>query len=113
LKNSEIKQEFKAKGLQEANEKMRTDNLEGSEKADYEAYIKGQRIRESEIETAVFDAKSKVKDELLPIIQKQESELQRKENEFLNMVRNMKKRGLSNEEIAQITGKGKKEIEGI
>ncbi len=45
LKNSEIKKEFSAKGLQEAKEKMNVDNLEGGDKYDYEAFIKEQRIK--------------------------------------------------------------------
>ncbi|MBK8805258.1 MAG: Rpn family recombination-promoting nuclease/putative transposase [Bacteroidales bacterium] len=40
LKNSEIKDSFRAKGLQEAKEKMRQDNLEGIEKVAYEQFIK-------------------------------------------------------------------------
>lgn len=56
LKNNKIKKEFKAKGLQEANEKMRIDNLERADKWDYEAFMKEQRIRMAEIDTAKFDA---------------------------------------------------------
>ncbi|OQX76938.1 MAG: hypothetical protein B6D64_09020 [Bacteroidetes bacterium 4484_276] len=52
---------FKAKGLPEAKEKMRTDNLDGADKNDYEAFIKEQRIKEAEITSAVFDAKISVK----------------------------------------------------
>ncbi|MEA3443825.1 MAG: PD-(D/E)XK nuclease family transposase [Bacteroidota bacterium] len=127
LKNSEIKKDFKAKGLSEAKEKMRTDNLEGDDKYNYDAYIKEQRIRTSEIDTAIFDAKNEVEEKLLPIIQKKDSELQKKdnelqkkdseiqqkENEFDNLILNMKKKGYSNKEIAEITGKKIKEIEGL
>jgi predicted transposase/invertase (TIGR01784 family) len=75
LKKSEIKKEFKAKGLTEAKEKMRTDNLEGDDKYNYDSYIKDQRIRASEIDTAVFVAKSETKkqveNKLLPIIEQE------------------------------------------
>ncbi len=113
LKNSEIKNEFKAKGLQEAKAKMRTDNLEGDERLNYEAYIKNQRILMAEFDTAIFDAKTEIEEKLMPIIQQKDSELQQKEQEFISMVKNMKERGLSVEEIAQITGRSIKEIEGI
>ena len=36
---------------------MRVDNLKTNDKYDYDAYIKEQRIKESEIKTAIFDAK--------------------------------------------------------
>ena len=120
LKNSEIKKEFKAKGLQEAKEKMRTDNLEGDERINYDAYIKNQRILMAEFNTAVFDAKTEIEDKLMPIIQQKDSELQQKDSELqqkdgelTNMIRFMKKRGLSVEEIARVTGRSIKEVGGI
>ena len=85
LKNSEIKEEFKAKGLPEAKEKMRVDNLQTNDKYDYEAYIKEQRIKEAEIDTAIYDAKIAAEDKLLPLIemekQKAEAERQNAEQE--------------------------------
>ena len=71
LKNSEIKDEFKAKGLQAAKEKLRIDNLEGYEKAKYDNYIKEQRIRNSEIESAVYDEIKKVEEKLRPQIEEE------------------------------------------
>ena len=106
LKNSEIKQEFKAKGLQEAKEKMRTDNLNGDERINYEAYIKDQRILMAEFDTAIFDAKIEVEEKYIPL-------LQQKENELANMIRNMKEKGYSIEEIAEITGKEIDHIQNI
>ncbi len=61
LKNNEIKDEFKAKGLEEAKEKLRETFLSAEEKVAYNNYIKAERIRNSEITTAysdgVFDTK--------------------------------------------------------
>ena len=82
LKNSEIKEEFKAKGLLEAKEKMRVDNLKTNDKYDYEAYIKEQRIKEAEIKTAIFDAKIEVEDKLMPIIKQERQRTEKKENEL-------------------------------
>ena len=60
LKNSEIKDSFRAKGIQEAKEKMRKDNLQGAERIAYEQFVKQQRIKEAEIESALIDAELKV-----------------------------------------------------
>ena len=120
LKNSEIKNEFKARGLQEAKEKMRTDNLEGDERMDYEAYIKEQRILMVEFDTAVFDATVAVEERLMPIIKQQNKELKvkdeklkEKDTEFIFMIKNLRAKGLSNMDIAQIRGRTIGEIESI
>ncbi len=123
LKNSEIKTEFKAKGLQEANQKMRRDNLEGIEKENYENYVKIQRIKMAELETAqlkgIMVGKVKAEKRLMPIIEKQNKELdkqnkelekqnkelEQKEKEFIAMVKNMKNKGYSNQTIADITNR--------
>ena len=69
LKNSEIKEDFKAKGLAEAKEKMRVDSLSKEEKEAYNDYIKAERIRLGEIDTAIEDGKELAKKELLPLIE--------------------------------------------
>ena len=139
LKNSIIKDEFKAKGLQEAKEKMRKDNLTGIEKEAYDAFIKYQRIREGEMETARFDGQVAAEKKFIPIIEQKEQQLQKerqkaelkeqelkkeqkkaelKEQELqeerlkakeehqklVKTIRNMKAKGMSNIEIAEITG---------
>ena len=132
LKNSEIKKEFSAKGLQEAKEKMRVDNLEGGDKYDYEAYIKEQRIKNSEIKTALLDGKIAAEKELLPIIEQEkkraEQEKKKAEQEklkteqkeieliqekkkaeqerekLITTIRNLKANGMSNEFISKCTG---------
>ncbi len=64
LKNNEIKDEFRAKGLQKAKEILRIDNLSPAEKRAYEIFIKNQRIHQSEITTAYTDAKYEFEDKL-------------------------------------------------
>lgn len=59
LKNSEIKDSFRAKGIQEAKEKMRKDNLRGEERVSYDLFVKDQRIKEAEIESVLVDAQIK------------------------------------------------------
>ncbi|MEA3443486.1 MAG: Rpn family recombination-promoting nuclease/putative transposase [Bacteroidota bacterium] len=118
LKNSEIKDEFKAKGLPEAKEKMRTDNLNKSDKYDYDAYVKEQRIKEAEITTAVFDARVAIENKLLPRIEQEkqrvEQEKQRAEQERKKMIatiKNMNSEGMSNELISKYTGEKIETIE--
>ncbi len=104
LKNSEIKENFHAKGLQEAKEKMRTDNLDGFEKEEYDNFVKEQRIRENEIFSAVFDAKREIRNELLPIIEENKKTIEDKENKLVESAKLMKKSGISDEKISEITG---------
>jgi predicted transposase/invertase (TIGR01784 family) len=86
LKNSEIQDSFKAKGLAQAKESLRISNLPPAEKADYESFIKQERIRESEIITAFTDGELKAKEqyqEQLDKALKQEAEALKKEAEAL------------------------------
>ena len=124
LKNSEIKDEFKAKGLQSAKEKLRVDNLEGYEKEKYDNFIKEQRIRTNEIESAVFDGVSKATEEFTQKIKealakekealaKEKEERKQKEEAQIKLVKMMQEFGKSIEEIRQATNLSKKEIEEI
>ncbi|MBK8806807.1 MAG: PD-(D/E)XK nuclease family transposase [Bacteroidales bacterium] len=80
LKNSEIKDSFKAKGLKEAKEKMRQDNLEGIEKVAYEQFVKEQRIKEAEIESVLIDAQIKHTEQLQKALAEAEKERAEKES---------------------------------
>ncbi|MGB5686704.1 MAG: PD-(D/E)XK nuclease family transposase [Candidatus Electrothrix sp.] len=66
LKNNEIKDEFKAKGLREAKEKLRVDNLPELEKKSYEKYLDSKRIEQNVYKTALAEgeerAEQKVKE---------------------------------------------------
>ena len=84
LKNSEIKDTFKAKGLPEAKEKLRKDNLSPEEKVAYELYIKTKRIQENELESAILAGQMKAEKKFTPIIkeerrQKEEERRQKEE----------------------------------
>jgi predicted transposase/invertase (TIGR01784 family) len=85
LKNSEIPNNFQAKGLKEARERMRVDNLENNEKIAYQQYIKYERIRKGEIDSAIYDAKQEVKNEIMLLIKEErrqkEEERRQKEEE--------------------------------
>jgi predicted transposase/invertase (TIGR01784 family) len=110
LKRSEIRSTFRAKGLKKAEEVMRIDNLNAAEKEDYESYIKEQRIRISEIDTAIEDGKDLAKKELLPLLeeaqrQKEEAQRQKKEadSNLKKLIAHLQALGMSPEEIAKIT----------
>jgi predicted transposase/invertase (TIGR01784 family) len=52
LKNSEVKDGFKAKGLEAVREKMKEESLSPEEKLAYEKFKKSKKIERSELETA-------------------------------------------------------------
>ena len=66
LKNNEIKDEFRARGLLEAKEKLRVDNLPEPEKKSYEKYLDSKRIEQNVYRTALDEgrelAEEKVKE---------------------------------------------------
>lgn len=57
LKNSKVKDEFRAKGLAEVKEKLRVDDLGEEEKAAYYRQIENNRIAMSVIDTARWEGK--------------------------------------------------------
>jgi predicted transposase/invertase (TIGR01784 family) len=138
LKNNEIPDNFAAKGIREAKEKLRIDNLQDSEKEDYENYIKDQRNKAGEIKTAFIDGQTQAKKELLPIIKEKEKTIEEKEKTIeanekkieekektieqerkqkeeakQKLAVKMKKYGESVEEIIKETGLSRKEIEKL
>ena len=106
---------------------MRVDNLAGKEKENYDNFVKYQRIRESEIDTAVYDGLKKLKAELKPQIEKErrqkEEERRQKEDErnqkeeALNKIyisaKQMKKIGMPADAIMKATGLSKEDIEKL
>jgi hypothetical protein len=113
LKRSEIQDSFKAKGLMKAKEAMRVDSLNPSEKEDYDNYIKVQRIRLGEIDTAWEGGKDEAKKEFLPII----LEAKEREKELKNMLKStilhLQSLGMDLAQIENITGKTNDEIQKI
>ena len=138
LKNSEIKDEFKAKGLPEAKEKLRVDNLTEAEKQDYERYIKIKRIRENELKTAIEDGEYEAEKKYIPLITKERTEKEeaqkekeeaqkekeeaqkekeeatkREEEAMRKLARRMKKYEEPIEQIVRETGLSRDEIEKL
>ena len=59
FKNSEVKDSFNAKGLQQAKEKLAIMNMTRDERLDFDAFIKDWRISANEIETAKMEGEEK------------------------------------------------------
>ena len=55
LKNSKVKEEFDAKGLKEAGEKLKLELLTQEELNRYRRFQKNRRIERSELETAIVE----------------------------------------------------------
>ena len=59
LKNSEIKSEFKARGLEKAAKELNVMKLSSDDREAYQSYIEGRRILESSIRTSWFEGEIK------------------------------------------------------
>jgi predicted transposase/invertase (TIGR01784 family) len=124
LKNSEIKDEFRAKGLPEAKKKLRVDNLAKPEKEAYENYLKLKRIRENELKTATAEGYNLAEKAYMHKIEEERSqkEEERRQKEealikekeaMLKLAKKMKKYGEPINEIIKETGLSKDEIEKL
>ena len=96
LKNSEIQDDFQAKGLQEAGEKLRIETLSDGEKAAYSRFREDRRIELSVLETAKFTA-----------------EMKGREEGKIEIARNLKRVGIDYQAIADATGLSVAEIDSL
>ncbi len=113
LKNNEIKDSFKAKGLAKAKEILRVDNLSPEDKTAYDIFIKNQRILQSELTTVRTDVEYKYEAKLQEVVKQKEEERRQKEEAKRKLARTMLK---YNEPIADIikeTGLTEQEIREI
>lgn len=124
LKNNEIKDEFRAKGLQEAKEKLRRDNLSPAERENYDQFIKERRISENVFQSyrleGVMDAEKKYAAIIEEERRLKEEERKQKEEErsqkhalMVKLALKMKKYGESMEDIIKETGLTKAEIDNL
>lgn len=113
LKNNEIKDEFKAKGLLEAKEKLKVDNLKKIEKEAYENFLKMKRIRENELKSATSEGYFKAEEKYIPIIEEAQKREKEAQKTIINLVKLLHSQGLTIEEIAKATNKTKEEIKNI
>ena len=103
LKNSEIKDEFKAKGLEEAREKLREINLPDNELAAYKRYKENLMFEASVAETIKFEKQF--------AIDKAEEEGANKQ--AVEMAKRCLKEGMELELISKLTGLPIEEIETL
>lgn len=68
LKNSEIKEEFSAKGIKEADEVLKRANMSDEERREYQRFVEVLSDRASIAQTIEFEAELKVEDEKREIV---------------------------------------------
>ncbi len=96
FKNSEIKDNFKAKGLKEANKKLRIANLPDKDRRSYERYLDNLHYQASIAETLKFEAEEKVR-----------------QTERESIAKALKDNGIAIQIIIESTGLTKEEIEKL
>jgi predicted transposase/invertase (TIGR01784 family) len=103
LKNSEIKDEFNAKGLAEAREKLREINLGEDELRAYRRYLEQLHYEASIAETIKFEEE----------FAKRKAREQGKEDKAREIAKLLKEAGDPQEKIAAITGLSISDIEKL
>jgi len=93
LKNSEIKDEFKAKGLAEAREKLKEINMTPEERADYNRYIEDLMLDASLAQTIKWDLQ----------YAKEEGREEGEKNKAMEIARSMKEMGIAADVIHAAT----------
>ncbi len=107
LKNSEIKDEFKAKGLDQARETLNEINLSDEELAAYKRYKQDLMDKASREETIKFD-------KLFAVEQGREEGREEGANvKAVEMAKKLKEKGVSIDIIADTSGLAKEEIEKL
>jgi hypothetical protein len=104
LKNSEVKDGFKAKGLLQAKEKLRYESLNTLEKEAYQRYQENRRIEKSVVETAIETAITEGKELGIEL---------GKELGIKKIAENAIVAGLDNTLIANLTGLSVEQIEAL
>jgi predicted transposase/invertase (TIGR01784 family) len=99
LKNSEVKDTFKAKGLDKAKEKLRYENLSDEDKKMYDRSVENRRIEISVKYTRELEAKQR--------------ELDAKQEKAIEVAKTAIKEGFDNAMIAKLTSLSIEEIEEL
>lgn len=96
FKNNEIKEEFTAKGINEAKELWRVDSLSQEEQLNYNTHIKNLRNEASRLWTLQIDAEDRVKKE-----------------RSIEIAKRMKMKNIKTQDIVDLTGLTKDDIEKL
>jgi predicted transposase/invertase (TIGR01784 family) len=108
LKNNEIKDSFKAKGLKEAQGTLAYDKMNKTEKIAYQHHLENSMYTASMLESAKFEGKLEGKLE-----GKREGKREGKLEEKMDIAKNLLKLGLSIADISKATGLTENEIKEI
>lgn len=104
LKNSEIKDDFKAKGIHKASEELDILKLSKEERQDYERYLDDWRVGESSIQTSWMKGHDKGREE---------GREEGKEEERRETARKMKQLGIAAETIVQVSGLSREDVDAL
>ncbi|NET61816.1 MAG: Rpn family recombination-promoting nuclease/putative transposase, partial [Symploca sp. SIO2E6] len=110
LRNSEIKDEFAAKGMVEAKEALRVNNLSETERAAYDSYMDNKSYEASILSTQEFEAQWQIE-------QIEEAQIrgiqQGSQQRTIEIARSCKQQGLDIETIMAITQLSREDIEAL
>ncbi|MGB3691196.1 MAG: hypothetical protein WBG70_09470 [Spirulinaceae cyanobacterium] len=99
LKNSNIKEEFAAKGMLEAKETLRVNNLSESDKVAYSRYMENKSYEASMLSTQEFETQWEIEQAI--------------QQRTITIARSCKEQGLDVETIMKITQLSIEEIESL
>lgn len=102
LKNSEVQEGFRAKGLQEASEKLKEESLSEDEKHGYKRFQENRRIERSVLETAYIEGEEKGMEKGMERERKLQE--QKRKEEILASLAKLKAMGMTKTQIAEILG---------
>ena len=110
FKNSAIKSNFKAKGIQKAGRVLDKLKMSKEERQAYEDYIDTKRYNKGVFETALYEERKKIKQldkelqEKNSQLQEKDSQLQEKDNKLQQLAKMLLANGFSKEQIFKQTG---------
>jgi len=112
LKTNKIQDDFDAQGLDQARQVLAYENMSEAEKKDYLRNIENRRIKESELQTALYKGKNEgFAEGVIEGIEK--GEKIGIEKEKLEIAKKMKNSGMLFEQIREFTNLTKEEIENL
>jgi len=99
FKTSKVESHYTAAGIQKAGVELDVRNMSDEEYVDYKAYIKAERVRSNEISTAIWRGEQEGLKK-----GKAEGKAEGRQEAFIEIAKNMKAKGKSVDEIADMTG---------
>ena len=111
LKHSNIKEEFAAKGMVEAKETLRVNNLSEQERIAYSRYMQNKSYEASMLSTQEFETQWEIEQAEVRGVKKGKQE--GRQEEKIAIARSCKQQGLDTETIMKITQLSRQEIESL